>query len=66
MTYYELDLGLNHVTRKWTSRTDDNANLLISVPGGSDGPGGVLVCAENCIIYKNIDHDDNFWLFDSL
>ena len=24
----------------------------------SDGPGGVLVCAENFIIFKNEDHPD--------
>lgn len=53
LTFYELDLGLNHVVRKWTDATDPNANLLIPVPGGADGPGGVLVCAENYIIYKN-------------
>mmetsp|Transcript_24270 Transcript_24270/g.47531 ORF Transcript_24270/g.47531 Transcript_24270/m.47531 type:complete len:1062 (+) Transcript_24270:1-3186(+) len=58
LTIYELDLGLNHVTRKWTSPTDPNANLLIAVPGGETGPGGVLVCAENYVIYKDIDHDD--------
>ena len=28
------------------------------VPGGGDGPGGVLVCPENFIIYKNQDHQD--------
>lgn len=53
LTYYELDLGLNHVVRKWNDATDPTANLLISVPGGGDGPGGVLVCAENYIIYKH-------------
>lgn len=26
--------------------------------GGADGPGGVLVCAENFIIYKNQDHEE--------
>lgn len=58
LTYYELDLGLNVVKREWSSPTDPNANMLIAVPGGEDGPGGVLVCAENYMIYKNIDHDD--------
>lgn len=53
LTFYELDLGLNHVTRKWSDTVDDTANLLIPVPGGSDGPGGVLVCSENFIVYKN-------------
>lgn len=27
---------------------------LYVVPGGSDGPSGVLVCCENYLIYKNI------------
>jgi splicing factor 3B subunit 3 len=27
-----------------------------AVPGGSDGPGGVLVCAENYIYYRNQGH----------
>lgn len=44
--------------RKWTDPVDNGANLLIAVPGGSYGPGGVLVCSENFIIYKNQDHED--------
>ena len=35
LTYYELDLGLNHVVRKWSEPVDTRANLLI--------PGSVLV-----------------------
>lgn len=58
LTFYELDLGLNHVLRKWSEPVDNGANLLIAVPGGADGPGGVLVCAENFIIYKNQDHEE--------
>mmetsp|Transcript_4234 Transcript_4234/g.6990 ORF Transcript_4234/g.6990 Transcript_4234/m.6990 type:complete len:1205 (-) Transcript_4234:464-4078(-) len=58
LTFYELDLGLNHVVRKWSDPVDNGANLLIAVPGGADGPGGVLVCAENFIIYKNQDHEE--------
>ena len=27
--------------------------MLIAVPGGTDGPGGVIVCAENYLLYKN-------------
>jgi hypothetical protein len=30
LTYYELDLGLNHVTRKWSEETDRGANALIA------------------------------------
>jgi len=58
LTFYELDLGLNHVVRKWSEPTDRTANILIAVPGGTDGPGGVLVCAENWIIFKNQGHPD--------
>ena len=53
LSLYELDLGLNHVSRKWSQPVDNGANMLIPVPGGGDGPGGVLVCAENFIIYNN-------------
>ena len=56
LTYYELDFGLNHVARKWSDPVDNGANLLIPVPGGGDGPGGVLVAADNFIIYKDQDH----------
>uniref|UniRef100_A0A7I4DMV7 Cleavage/polyadenylation specificity factor A subunit N-terminal domain-containing protein n=1 Tax=Physcomitrium patens TaxID=3218 RepID=A0A7I4DMV7_PHYPA len=58
LTFYELDLGLNHVVRKWTEPIDNGANMLVTVPGGGDGPSGVLVCAENFVIYKNQNHPD--------
>jgi splicing factor 3B subunit 3 len=32
---------------------DNGANLLIPVPGSGDGPGGVLVCAENFLLYRH-------------
>ncbi|KAK1361155.1 hypothetical protein POM88_045629 [Heracleum sosnowskyi] len=32
--------------------------MLFTVPGGGDGPSGVLVCAENFVIYKNQGHPD--------
>jgi len=58
LTYYELDLGLNHVVRKWSERCDDGANMLIPVPGGSDGPSGVLVCGENWVVYRAPGHPE--------
>eukprot|EP00013_Stygamoeba_regulata_P021128 CAMPEP_0177656048 /NCGR_PEP_ID=MMETSP0447-20121125/15324_1 /TAXON_ID=0 /ORGANISM="Stygamoeba regulata, Strain BSH-02190019" /LENGTH=1277 /DNA_ID=CAMNT_0019160071 /DNA_START=120 /DNA_END=3953 /DNA_ORIENTATION=+ len=58
VAFYELDLGLNHVVRKWASQVPRTANRLITVPGAPDGPGGVLVCAENLLVYKNQDHPD--------
>ena len=33
LTFYELDLGLNHVVRKYSEPLDEHANFLISVPG---------------------------------
>ncbi|XP_030832053.1 splicing factor 3B subunit 3 [Strongylocentrotus purpuratus] len=54
LTYYELDLGLNHVVRKYSEPLEEYGNLLIAVPGGSDGPSGVLICSENYITYKNL------------
>lgn len=53
LTYYELDLGLNHVLRKWSEPIDNGANMLVPVPGGGDGPGGVLVCCENFVLYRH-------------
>ncbi|KAF3786388.1 Splicing factor 3B subunit 3 [Nymphaea thermarum] len=58
LTFYELDLGLNHVSRKWSEPIDNGANMLVTVPGGGEGPGGILVCAENFVIYKNQGHPD--------
>jgi splicing factor 3B subunit 3 len=62
LTYYELDLGLNHVVRKWSEPTDPRANLLVQVPGGQmasserfEGPSGVLICCEDHIIYRHMD-----------
>lgn len=45
LTYYELDLGLNHVVRKWNTPVDIHSNLLIPLAGGADGPSGVLTIA---------------------
>ncbi|KAI0229654.1 Splicing factor 3B subunit 3 [Lamellibrachia satsuma] len=53
LTYYELDLGLNHVVRKYSEQLEEHANFLITVPGGTEGPSGVLICSENYITYKN-------------
>ncbi|KAF1986318.1 putative nuclear mRNA splicing factor [Aulographum hederae CBS 113979] len=55
LVYYQLDLGLNHVVRKATEVVDPTANLLFIVPGGKDGPSGVLVCALESITYVQFD-----------
>ncbi|KAK0426014.1 hypothetical protein QR680_009503 [Steinernema hermaphroditum] len=54
LTFYELDLGLNHVVRKYAEPLSDKANHIISVPGGQDGPSGVILCCENYLVYKNL------------
>jgi len=58
LTYYELDLGLNHVTRKWSEPISRTANMLLTVPGGQDGPSGVLVVGENWVAYKHSSHPE--------
>ncbi|KAK5242023.1 pre-mRNA-splicing factor rse1, partial [Cryomyces antarcticus] len=57
LVYYELDLGLNHVVRKWTDPVDRTANMLFQVPGGADGPSGVLVCGEESITYRHSNQE---------
>ncbi|KAH8728049.1 CPSF A subunit region-domain-containing protein [Phaeosphaeriaceae sp. PMI808] len=54
LVYYELDLGLNHIVRKWSEPVDRTANALYRVPGGPNAPSGVLVCGEDNITYRHI------------
>ncbi|RYH29490.1 hypothetical protein EON65_08340 [archaeon] len=56
LSYYELDLGLNHVVRKWSEPISRTANLLLPVPGGDTWPSGVLICGENWVSYKHQGH----------
>ncbi|KAJ2005656.1 pre-mRNA-splicing factor rse1 [Coemansia thaxteri] len=53
LVYYELDLGLNHVVRKWSAAVGGTAHRLIAVPGGSDGPSGVLVCLAGAVEFRH-------------
>ncbi|ERS97181.1 pre-mRNA-splicing factor RSE1 [Sporothrix schenckii ATCC 58251] len=53
LVYYELDLGLNHVVRRWSDPVDATASILFQVPGGNDGPSGVLVCSEENVTYRH-------------
>ena len=57
LTFYQLDLGLNHVIRRWSEATERSANMLARVPG-VEGPGGVLVMAENWVLYRNEGHPE--------
>lgn len=57
LVYYELDLGLNHVVRRWSDVIHRTSNILFQVPGGADGPSGVLVCAEDSVTYRHSNQD---------
>ncbi|KAF5565134.1 pre-mRNA-splicing factor rse-1, partial [Fusarium pseudoanthophilum] len=57
LVYYELDLGLNHMVRKWSETVDSTALLLFQVPSGNDGPSGVLVCGEESITYRHLNQN---------
>lgn len=53
LAYYELDLGLNHVSRKWATNVHSTACCLATLP--SDGPGGILVGMEDGVSYHHPD-----------
>jgi len=57
LVYYELDLGLNHVVRKWSDTVDPTSSMLFQVPGGQDGPSGVLVCGEENVTYRHSNQE---------
>ena len=56
LAYYELDLGLNHVSRRFATPAHRSACCLAGLPGGEDGgPGGVLVGGEDWVEYLHED-----------
>jgi splicing factor 3B subunit 3 len=54
LVFYEMDLGLNHVIRKAAQPLPLTAHALVTIPGGADGPGGVLVCCEHAILFRSL------------
>jgi len=58
LIFYEMDLGLNHVVRKFSTLVEQSAHMLIPVPAEPYGPGGLWVVSEGSIAYKKIDHED--------
>lgn len=54
LTFYELDLGLNSVLRKSSVVVPSTANRLIAIPGGEDGPSGVIVCTTGFLWYFDL------------
>lgn len=53
LNYYTVDLGLNHVAKSWSCPCDPTANKVFSVPGGQDGPSGVIVAAAGRIYWMH-------------
>jgi splicing factor 3B subunit 3 len=51
VAYYELDLGLNHVSRRWATSVHRTACCVAALPGGENGPGGLLIGSEDYIEY---------------
>ncbi|KAL7715899.1 Pre-mRNA-splicing factor rse-1 [Entamoeba marina] len=52
LVLYELDLGLNHVTRKHSEPIHPTSNYLIPIPSVIDGvPLGLFICSENEITW---------------
>ena len=52
LTYYELDLGLNHVIRKWSEAVDPKSNMLVA--GKKQSTRQYIVRAENCSLLTNV------------
>lgn len=52
LTYYEFDLGLNHVILSESEEIKYTSNHIVPIPGGFDGPSGILLCSEGMIQYK--------------
>ena len=47
LTFYELDLGLNHVVRKYSEPLEDTANMLIP---GEEGLPLVVAPPTACVL----------------
>lgn len=55
LVYYEAELGLNHLSRKHAEAVEQDANMLVAVPGGDEGPGGVLLFSPGHVSWHRPD-----------
>ena len=53
VAYYEMDFGMNTVIRKKELTVDPTAHMLVPVPAGAEGPGGLLVVLEDYLMYRH-------------
>jgi splicing factor 3B subunit 3 len=58
LTQYVLDMGLNHIVRRSSHPVNPLAHRLCPVPGGADGPSGVLVCAPGQLTWMSCPPDE--------
>ena len=60
LVIYEVDLGLNHVVRKFADPLPKTAHSLLAVPRSNEdeGPSGIIIACENFILYKKQGHED--------
>jgi splicing factor 3B subunit 3 len=56
LTYYELDLSSNSISKKWNEVTERSASRLVAVPGSENGPGGILVLGDGNVSYQKPGH----------
>ena len=54
IVFYEMDFGLNTVKRKSQEIVPNSAHMLLSVPSGNEGPGGVMILCEGFLIYRSV------------
>lgn len=55
LALYELDLGLNHTTRRKVIPVNDTSCVLAPLPGGREGPSGVLVGSLGQVEYFGLE-----------
>lgn len=53
VVFYEMDFGMGTVIRKKDVPVDKTAHMLIAVPSGSEGPGGIIILLEDYLLYRN-------------
>lgn len=58
LVFYEVDQGSHSVIKREKKPVPATSNKLIPVCGGNKGPGGILVCSENLITYRNLEDEE--------
>jgi hypothetical protein len=70
LTFYELDLGLNHVVRKYSEPLEEHGNFLITgaflqssfVPEVGGAPAGNLLYLSGLLVCMSIETKKRHWI----